>query len=157
MNTKEIEKHNIFDEITHYNRKGLLSDYYFGYLTALQENSLENKIDLILKGTILKEMLFNALKRKVGFDPYVKITSFYAQNSRGDYHEIKRYKKMYPEILRLDPLFDEGYKDIIYNKYAEIRSKLEKKGDWSLYHVLIDRDFQFFLQELEKHIDNQKG
>jgi len=151
MNTEEIKQHNIFNEIDHYNRKGVLSDYWYGYLTALKENDLENKVYTSIKRKILEDMLLNSLKRKVGFDPYVQITSFYAQNSRGDFHEIKRYKKMYPEILRLIPLFDSGLKvkGVIYDKYVEIREKLERKGDWSLYHVLIDSDFQSFLKYLE--------
>lgn len=152
MKLQEIKDYNVFANLKHFWRKGILSDYWFGYLEAHQENGIQNRITSTKKDKILRDMLLNSLKRKLTFDAYTELNIFYNQNSRGDFHEIKRYKKMFHELIKLEILFEYNMKELIEFEYSRVRDRLEKKGNWSLYHIIIDKEFQTTMDYLEKQI-----
>ncbi len=146
-----VEKFDQIDinNLKHYNRKGILSDYWLGFLESFFIYS-NDELPIDKKKIIAKEMLYNTLKRKTSFDPFDALTLFYRQNSRDNLNEITKYKKLFPELLKIVKLLELGLTDIITDCYYKIRRKLESKNkDWSLYHVIINPDFQKYLKMIE--------
>ncbi|OLS23270.1 MAG: hypothetical protein HeimC3_26110 [Candidatus Heimdallarchaeota archaeon LC_3] len=139
-----------FCELKHYNRKGILSDYWLGYLESYIHFA-DDGLPLDKKKTIAKDMLFNALRRKTSFDPFQELITFYNQNSRDNLNEITKFKELFPELLNIALLLEQGLKDIITKYYYLIREKIESKTkSWTLYHVFIDPEFKKILKLIEE-------